>query len=117
MSDNEDDTYHFSSEDIGCKIYCVVTYEPEPNKKQVECLSFGHIELAPYLRNEIENNLISNSCMYSTLVRTNPKGDKIKNKGIRVNTKSSIEQSEASIKEYKSGRVIQYEPNHQTIFN
>ena len=103
LSDNEEDTYHFSSEDIGCKLYCVVSYEPGPDTKFVECLSFGPIELAPHLRLEIENNLVSNSCMYTPLLRTNPDANQIKGKGIRVNIHNQNEQFD-DLSESKKGK-------------
>ena len=84
-----------------------MTYEPTPTEKQVECLSFGPIELAPHLRLEIENNLVSNSCMYSTLLRTNPQANKMNFKGIKVNTKASLIKEESSLKESKKGRKIE----------
>lgn len=66
----------------------MVTYEPSPDEKMVECLSFGPIELAPHLRAEIESNLLAAKCVYTPLVRANPLGRQIKNKGIRVNTRA-----------------------------
>lgn len=71
----------------------------------MECLAFGPIELAPHLRLNIENNLVGNSCMYSTFIPTNPKGERVRIKGIRVNTRKSFDSS-SQLQEVKEGKVL-----------
>ena len=87
--DNEDDTFHFSAEDVGCKIICVVTYQEDINNKQEEWLSFGPIEFAPFVKQEIEDNIMGRSCQYTGFCHVNKEGKVLGNK-IKVNTKDQI---------------------------
>lgn len=76
MIDNFESFYHFSPEDFGQEIHCEVTsheHQSMKGKPKRESLKFGPFELLPIVRQEIENNLVSGSCMYSGFVRVNPK--------------------------------------------
>lgn len=74
--ENEESFYHFSTEDFGSEVYCVVSSKEFGNKKpKKECLKFGPFELSPLVRQEVESNLVSGSCMYSGFIRVNPKSD------------------------------------------
>ena len=87
--ENEEDTYHFSAEDIGCKVLCMVSYQESPEIINEEWLSFGPIELPPHVKQEVEDNIVSQNCKYPGLIYVN-KDDKNKGRGIRVNTRDSI---------------------------
>lgn len=118
MLDNQENTFHFSSEDVGCKIICVVSHQENINDKQEEWLSFGPIELAPFIQKEIEENIIGRSCQYSGYVHVNKKG-KINNSGIQVNTKNQM-LSDSLIKDNKLFKPKYYSQkmimNSNTLF-